>query len=107
MCDFLIVGINTDSSVQMNKGPKRPIQTHSFRADNIAKLNEVDVIVYIEEKTPEFILKILQPDRLFKGQDYTMDQIVGKEYVKEIYLIPYESGYSTTNQIRQILDKSF
>jgi D-beta-D-heptose 7-phosphate kinase/D-beta-D-heptose 1-phosphate adenosyltransferase len=107
MCDFLIVGINTDSSVQMNKGPNRPIQSHSFRADNIAKLNEVDVIVYIEEKTPEFILKILQPDRLFKGQDYTMDQIVGKEYVKEIYLIPYESGYSTTNQIRQILDKSF
>ncbi len=104
--DFLIVGINSDASVQRLKGPSRPINNTESRAIMIANLAIVDMVVVFEEDTPLALIKALMPDILVKGGDYSLDQIVGaKEVIAnggKVIINPIVEGYSTTGLIEKI-----
>jgi rfaE bifunctional protein nucleotidyltransferase chain/domain len=106
--DFLIVGLNSDSSVKrLNKGPERPINNEQARAVVLGALECVDAIVLFEEDTPYNLIKEIQPDVLAKGSDYEIEKIVGYDIVKakggEIKTITLSEGFSTTNVINKII----
>ncbi|WP_295700088.1 D-glycero-beta-D-manno-heptose-7-phosphate kinase [uncultured Helicobacter sp.] len=100
--DMLIVGINDDSSVKALKGESRPINTLENRAFMLAALECVDCVVSFSEETPLELIKAIKPDVLVKGGDYHNKEVVGKEYAKEVVLIDFVEGYSTTNIIESI-----
>ena len=108
--DMLIVALNTDASVRKLKGEDRPINTLEDRAEMLSHLASVDWVVAFAEDTPIQLIESLKPDVLVKGGDYTMDQIVGSDLVLanggEVKVIPIVEGYSTTNIIAAINDKS-
>lgn len=104
--DILIVGINSDASVKKIKGEDRPVNNENSRALILASLIMVDDIVIFEEETPIEIIKLIQPDVLVKGGDYTLDKIVGaKEVIAHggtVEIVPLLEGFSTTNIIEKI-----
>ena len=104
--DYLIVGLNSDASVQRLKGPSRPINNTENRAIVLSNLAIVDLLVVFEEDTPLELIKALMPDILVKGGDYTIDQIVGaKEVIAgggKVIINPIVEGYSTTRLIEKI-----
>ncbi|MEW6535793.1 MAG: D-glycero-beta-D-manno-heptose 1-phosphate adenylyltransferase [Candidatus Auribacterota bacterium] len=107
--DLLVVGINTDHSVRINKGDTRPVLPLADRAEIIAALEMVDFVVPFDEKTPFETIRILQPNILIKGGDYTLDTIVGKDDViswgGEVLTIPLIEGKSTSSIIDRVLQK--
>jgi D-beta-D-heptose 7-phosphate kinase/D-beta-D-heptose 1-phosphate adenosyltransferase len=72
----------------------------------MASMAAADLVVLFDEDTPEELIRALLPDRLFKGADYRLDQVVGADIVRdhggEVVLIDLEAGHSTTNTIRRI-----
>lgn len=104
--DYLIVGLNSDTSVKRLKGPERPINATESRALVIANLVLVDAVVVFEEDTPYELITALLPDVLVKGGDYTIDTIVGaKEVIAnggKVIINPIVEGFSTTNIIEKI-----
>jgi len=103
--DILVVAINSDSSLSYIKGSKRPLICEKDRAELIISLRFVDYVVIFNEETPREILSELRPDILVKGEDYELSEIIGKEYVKEVYRFPLLKGKSTTSLIGLILDR--
>ena len=106
--DFLVVGLNTDSSVKkLNKAPNRPINDEETRAAVLAGLACIDAIVLFDEATPLELITFLQPNILVKGDDYAVEKIVGYEVVNsnggKVITIPMLQGYSTTSLIEKIL----
>ncbi len=105
--DLLIVGVNSDSSVQKLKGPSRPVNNEYSRALLLASLIMVDAVVVFEEETPLHLIKALQPDVLVKGGDYSPEQIVGYNEVVEkggrVVINPIIQGFSTTSIIDKLL----
>jgi rfaE bifunctional protein nucleotidyltransferase chain/domain len=93
----LIIGLNSDDSVRrLQKGPSRPIQDEQSRALILAALHFVSAVVSFSEDTPYDLIKQIQPDVLVKGSDYKIDQIAGHDLVKEVKLIDFLTGYSTS-----------
>ncbi len=85
--DALVVGVNTDESVQrLTKGPGRPVTPEADRARVLAALACVDQVVLFPEDTPLELITALQPDVLVKGGDYTTEEIVGREIVGYVQL---------------------
>jgi D-beta-D-heptose 7-phosphate kinase/D-beta-D-heptose 1-phosphate adenosyltransferase len=105
-CDRLVVGLNTDASVQRLKGPTRPVQAEAARATVMASIGAVDLVVLFDEDTPLDMITALRPDLLFKGADYTVDQVVGGDFVStyggKVSLIDLEQGHSTTGIIKRM-----
>jgi rfaE bifunctional protein nucleotidyltransferase chain/domain len=106
--DFLILGLNTDSSVrQLNKAPNRPINNELARAFVLAGLSSINAIVLFNEATPYELIKFLKPNILVKGNDYSVEKIVGYDIVSanggKVITIPFLEGYSTTRLIEKIL----
>jgi len=103
--DFLVVGLNSDTSTQRLKGPHRPINDQNARAIVMASLLIVDAVIIFEEDTPLEIINALMPDVLVKGGDYTIEQIVGaKEVIKNggrVVINPIVPGFSTTGIIEK------
>lgn len=105
--DLLVVGLNSDSSVQRLKGKTRPINSAFQRACLLASLYFVDFVVIFDEDTPFELIQALKPDILVKGKDYEGKKVVGAELVKEVKLIDFEEGFSTSSIIERIKnDKS-
>jgi len=104
--DVLVVGLNSDNSVQRIKGDKRPIQDEASRAITLASLKMVTVVVLFDEDTPHNLISEVQPDVLVKGSDYKEDEIVGADIVKgrggEIITVSLTEGYSTSAIINKI-----
>ena len=101
--DILVVGLNSDASVKkLGKGENRPINKEKCRAVQLAAMEMVDFVVIFGEETPRELIKQLHPDVLVKGGDYCIEQVVGREYVKEVKIIDFVEGYSTTTIINQI-----
>ena len=104
--DKLIIGLNSDSSVQKLKGNSRPIIDENSRAIALAALSFVDAIILFSEDTPINLISTLTPDILAKGGDYEIRTIVGREIVQknggEVILIPFVDGFSSTNIINKI-----
>lgn len=104
--DILIIGLNTDLSVQRLKGKNRPIVNENARAMLLASLTFVDAVVLFNEDTPYELIKIVQPNILVKGSDYEEEDIVGYDIVKSnggsIKTIDYLEGFSTTSIIEKL-----
>lgn len=104
--DVLLVGINTDRSVQALKGPTRPIQNENDRAEILASLKAVNHTILFDEETPLELIKIIKPDILVKGGDWAIQQIVGWDFVQSygghVESLQFIEGRSTT----QIIAKS-
>ena len=104
--DILVVGINSDESVKNLKGPSRPINSLSDRSLLLSELVCVDYVVSFKEQTPLKLIKMIMPDILVKGGDYTLDTVVGSKEVIDaggkVELLKFHDGYSSTNYIDKI-----
>lgn len=108
--DILIVGINTDKSVRALKGDDRPIKKLEERANILSALKYVDYITTFGELTPENLISEICPDILVKGDDYKINEVVGREIVEgygaRVELVPIVKGLSTTQTVKKILGNS-
>jgi D-beta-D-heptose 7-phosphate kinase/D-beta-D-heptose 1-phosphate adenosyltransferase len=102
--DILIVGLNSDKSIKNIKGKDRPINKEEDRIEFLLLLDFIDYVILFNEDTPLNIISILKPDILVKGGDYKKEDIIGKDYVKEIIIYDYINNKSTTNIINKIKD---
>ena len=104
--DFLIIGLNSDSSVKELKGKDRPINSFDDRATLLSAIESVDVVIMFEEQTPENLIKDIVPDILVKGGDYNIEDIVGYQTVMQnggqVKTLSFYDGYSSTNYINKI-----
>ena len=100
--DFLIVGLNSDESIQRLKGESRPVNNLEDRAYLLAALESVDYVVPFTEDTPYALIKRIMPDLLVKGADYEGKEVVGSDIAKEVKLIGFVEGKSTSSLIRKI-----
>ena len=103
--DVLVVAINSDASLAQLKGSKRPLVSQTDRTQILAALSCIDYVVVFNEQTPCELLSKLKPDILVKGGDYKIEDIIGKEFVKEVYRYPLVEGKSTTNLIKLIIKR--
>ena len=104
-CDRLIVGLNGDASVTRLKGEGRPVQPVQARAEVLAALEAVDLVVVFDEDTPQELIARVTPTVLVKGGDYTREQVVGREIVEaqggQVVLIDLVPGHSTTAMVER------
>jgi rfaE bifunctional protein nucleotidyltransferase chain/domain len=104
--DRLVVGLNSDASVRRLKGPERPVRSEAERAYVLAALVMVDCVVVFEQDTPLELIRLLRPDVLVKGGDYTEATIVGAPDVRswggDVLVIPLTPGQSTTSIVRKL-----
>ena len=101
--DFLIVGLNSDSSIKRLKGNSRPINNQNDRSQFLSLLDFIDLIVIFEEDTPKDLLEYIKPHTIVKGGDYTPDSVIGKEHCQNVVIYPLLSNYSTSHIIQKIL----
>jgi D-glycero-beta-D-manno-heptose 1-phosphate adenylyltransferase len=105
LADVLIVGINSDASVQKLKGPTRPIQNQYDRSEILASLRAVQHTVIFDEDTPLELIKKIKPDVLVKGGDWKIPQIVGSDFVMsyggQVQSLQFVDGKSTTSIIEK------
>jgi D-beta-D-heptose 7-phosphate kinase / D-beta-D-heptose 1-phosphate adenosyltransferase len=104
-CDRLIVGLNSDASVARLKGTGRPVQHQQGRAEVLAALEAVDLVVIFDQDTPLELIRRIRPRVLIKGADYRADQVVGRELIEadggEVVLVGLAPGYSTTTLVNR------
>ena len=105
-CDRLIVAINSDASTRRLKGKTRPINTEADRAAVLAAMRYVDAVILFDQDTPKEAIEVLQPSVLVKGADYSIDQIVGSDFVLSrggrVLTCELLAGRSTTGTIGRI-----
>ena len=105
-CDRLIVGLNTDRSVRELKGEGRPVNDLESRALVLAGLRSVDLVVPFDDETPLKLIEAARPDVLIKGADYSVEGVVGHEFVQsyggQVKLAEIVDGYSTTAAIAKL-----
>lgn len=106
--DVLVVGVNSDKSVKVNKGDKRPINSEEHRALMLLGTKFVDYTVIFNEKTPENLLEILKPNIHVKGGDYKKDDLPETKVVEknggEVKILSFVDNISTTEIINKIID---
>lgn len=106
--NFLVVGLNADSSVKNLKGEGRPVNDEHSRALILASLAIVDAVVIFAEPTPRELIIAIKPDVLVKGGDYKVEDIAGAKEVIEwggqVIMNPLLAGYSTSSIIHKIHD---
>ena len=104
-CDRLIVGLNSDASVKRIKGEGRPVQDERARAEVLAALEAVDLVVIFEQDTPIELIAQIGPAVLVKGGDYAREQVVGHELVEraggDVLLVDILEGFSTTSLVQR------
>lgn len=106
--DVLVVGVNSNNSVKVNKGDKRPINDEIFRAYMLLGTKFVDYVVIFNEKTPEKILELLKPSIHVKGGDYKKEDLPETKVVEanggEVKILSFVDKVSTTKIINKIID---
>lgn len=105
-CDRLVVGLNSDASVRALKGPSRPINALPARAEVMSAIRHVDCVTSFDAPTPLELIRLLQPEVLVKGADYTIDAVVGADLVQaaggRVVLVDLVHGQSTTAMARRM-----
>lgn len=108
MCDFLVVGLNSDPSIRTLKGNDRPFNPKKERATNLLSLRAVDLVVEFDDETPLDLIKLVSPDVLIKGSDYKKEDIVGKTYVEsyggKVVTVDFKYNLSTTKLLKILTD---
>ena len=94
----LVVGLNSDRSVKLLKGPDRPINSQEARAEVLRSLACVDEVIIFDEDTPYNLILQIRPDIITKGGDYHPDNIVGKDLAR-VVVLPYVADKSTTRMM--------
>ena len=100
--DVLILGLNSDTSIRKLKGQNRPINTQNDRAYILAALEVVDYVVIFEEETPYELINLIKPDVLVKGGDYKDKEVIGQNIVKELKIVKFIDGKSSSETIKRI-----
>jgi D-beta-D-heptose 7-phosphate kinase / D-beta-D-heptose 1-phosphate adenosyltransferase len=107
-CDVLVVGLNSDASTRRLKGQGRPINPAEGRAEVLAALEAVDLVVVFEQDTPLELIELVRPNVLIKGADYSREQVVGHDVVEanggQVILVDLVPGHSTTNIVRRVAE---
>ena len=108
--DCLVLGLNSDASVQRLKGPTRPINSEQDRAEVVGALKAVDYVVIFGEQTAETLIAKVKPAVYAKGGDYTLDTLpearIVQSYGGHVEFIDIVEGRSTTNVIEKIKTES-
>lgn len=106
LADVLIVAINSDSSVMRIKGKGRPVIKQKDRMRTVAALEAVDFVTSFSQNTPLNLIKLLKPDILVKGRDWSKDKIVGRDIVDsyggKVITLPFVKGQSSSKIIKRI-----
>lgn len=97
--DYLIVGLNSDESIQQLKGNNRPFNNYAIRRQQLELIPYVDEIIEFSEPTPIELIKDLQPNLIVKGGDYKIEDVVGHD-IAPVYIVPTVEGHSTTNILK-------
>jgi D-beta-D-heptose 7-phosphate kinase/D-beta-D-heptose 1-phosphate adenosyltransferase len=104
-CDRLVVGLNSDASTARLKGNGRPVNPAEGRAEVLAALEAVDLVVVFEDDTPIELIKRVRPAVLVKGADYRREDVVGHDVVEAaggtVVLVGLVPGHSTTAIIQR------
>lgn len=104
--DILVVGLNSDVSVNGIKGSGRPVLNERGRAIVLLGLRSVDLVSVFDEPTPLELIRVVLPDILVKGGDYRREEVVGREVVEahggSVRIVPYHPGYSSSSLVRRI-----
>ena len=104
-CDILIVATNSDISIKELKGKKRPYNNLKTRLINLSNIKDVDYIIYFHKLNPLNLIKKIQPSILFKGSDYKIKDVIGREFVEsyggKTILVPYIIGGSTSDILKK------
>ena len=109
--DRLVVGLNSDDSVRLLKGPSRPITPQSDRAEILSALRSVDDVIVFTAERATTLIRALRPDVYVKGADYTLDTLDSgevsalREVGAAIELVPMVSGRSTTQILKALREK--
>jgi rfaE bifunctional protein nucleotidyltransferase chain/domain len=98
----LIIGLNSDESVKRIKGNARPINNQFARAKVLSALMFTSAVVVFDQDTPLELLKLVKPHVLVKGGDYSIENVIGKEFAQETVIIPFTPGFSTTLTIEKL-----
>jgi D-beta-D-heptose 7-phosphate kinase/D-beta-D-heptose 1-phosphate adenosyltransferase len=105
-CDRLIVALNSDASIRQLKGPTRPINDLTTRAQMISAIRYVDCTVAFDAETPLDLIRRLVPDVLVKGGDYSVDTVVGADVVQaeggRVHIVELVPGKSSTEIISRV-----
>lgn len=108
--DLLVVAVNSDASVRQLKGAGRPVVPADQRAEVLAALAAVDLVLIFDERDPGRVIRTVRPNVLVKGGDWPVDQIVGAEFVRStggrVRSLPYVEGASSTALIRRLASAS-
>ncbi len=106
--DVLILGLNSDDSVKRLKGESRPINSQLERAFVLCGLKAVDFVVIFDQDTPYDLIKLIKPNVLVKGGDWSPEQIIGSDIVLglggQVKSLLFQDGFSTTNLIEKITE---
>jgi len=108
--DALVVAVNTDASIRgLEKAPGRPIVPEGERAEVLSALACVDYVVLFDEPDPRRVVRMLEPDVLVKGGDWSPDTILGREEVEarggRVVALPDIPGVRTSRIIERVLAK--
>jgi rfaE bifunctional protein nucleotidyltransferase chain/domain len=106
--DLLVVGLNSDASVRIIKGEKRPLVPQDQRAEVLASLVCVDYVVVFDAPDPATLIEAIAPDILVKGADWAEENIVGGDFVKsrggKVVRVSLVPAASTSGIIAKIVE---
>ena len=104
--DILVVGINSDEQVAIQKGPGRPVLPAAERAEIVAALESVTYVTIFDEPTVEQLLLTLKPDVHAKGTDYTTESVPERDVVRsyggQVAIVGDPKDHSTTEIIARV-----
>lgn len=104
--DFLIVATNTDESIRRAKGAERPIVPLSDRLAMLDACRYVDAVISYDEDTPEELCRIIRPNVMTKGLQYSGAYLPGEKFCGRVHLCPMLPQRSTTGLTTSILDRA-
>jgi len=106
--EILVIGLNSDKSVNTIKGGKRPIVPEDQRAEVLASLWCVDYVTIFNEPDPLKLIQAIKPDVLVKGADWSEEKIIGADFVKknggQVVRVPLVPEISTSSIMHKILE---
>ncbi len=107
--DFLVVGVNSDSSVRLSKGASRPVLPESERAEIVAALECVDAVIVFPEASPAELIREIRPAVHAKGTDYTRETVPERSVVEacggEVRIVGDPKAHATTDLISRVRSK--
>ena len=104
--DVLVVGVNSDEQVKVQKGPGRPVLPAAERAEIVSALESVTYVTIFDEPTVEQLLLALRPDVHAKGTDYTADTVPERDVVRsyggQVAIVGDPKDHSTSEIIARL-----